>query len=73
MSNTAKNFKIPATNSNVLHNYFYSLTKLFFWSVSSKILDPQQNRFFVYKHDKNSFAENLATYRSENNFVKSSK
>jgi len=34
MSN-AKNFDILATNLSVPHNYFDSLTKLFFWSVSS--------------------------------------
>jgi len=33
MNNGAKNFDILATS--VLHNYFVSLTKLFFWSVSS--------------------------------------
>jgi len=30
MSNAAKNFDISATNLSVLHNYFDSLTKLFF-------------------------------------------
>jgi len=35
MSNATKSFDILATNSSVLHNYFDSLTKLFFWSVSS--------------------------------------
>jgi len=35
MSNAAKNFDILATNLSVLHNYFDSLTKLLFWSVSS--------------------------------------
>jgi len=35
MSNAAKNFDILATGLIVQHNYFDSLTKLFFWSVSS--------------------------------------
>jgi len=35
MSNAAKNFNILATNFSVLHNYFDSLTKLFFLSVFS--------------------------------------
>jgi len=32
MSNVAKNFDILATNLSVLHNYFDSSTKLYFWS-----------------------------------------
>jgi len=35
MSNAAKNFDILATSLSVLHNYFDSSTKLFFWFVSS--------------------------------------
>jgi len=35
MSNAAKNFDILATNLSVLHNYFASSTKLFFWFVPS--------------------------------------
>jgi len=35
MSNAAKNFDILATGSSVLYNYFDSLTKLLFWSISS--------------------------------------
>jgi len=34
MNNAAKNFDLLATNLSVLHNYFDSSTKLFFWSVS---------------------------------------
>jgi len=29
MSNVAKNFDIPATSLNILHNYFNNLLKLF--------------------------------------------
>jgi len=35
MNNSAKNFDILATGLSVLHNYFDSSTKLFFWSVSN--------------------------------------
>jgi len=35
MSNAAKNVDILAINLNVLHNYFDSATKLFFWSIFS--------------------------------------
>jgi len=37
MNNAAKKFDILATSLSILHNYYDSLTKLFFWSV--KILD----------------------------------
>jgi len=35
MSNAAKIFDILTTSLSILHNYFDSLTKLFFWSVSN--------------------------------------
>jgi len=35
MSNAANNFDILAIGLSVLHNYFDSSTKLFFWYVSS--------------------------------------
>jgi len=35
MSNAANNFDILATSSSVLHNYFDSSIKLFFWSICS--------------------------------------
>jgi len=35
MSNAAKSFDILVTSLSVLHNYFNSSTKLFFWFVSS--------------------------------------
>jgi len=34
MSNVAKNFDILTTNLSILHNYFDSSTKLFFWFTS---------------------------------------
>jgi len=46
MSNAAKIF-ILATSLSVLHNYFDSTTKLFFLSVSSKILDLSAKPFFL--------------------------
>jgi len=36
MSNAAKNLDILTTGLSILHNYFYSSTKLLFWSVSSE-------------------------------------
>jgi len=59
MSNVAKKFDILATLS-ILHNYFDSLTKLFFLS-PAKILDLSAKPFFPYK--------NSAQYRYKNNFV----
>jgi len=35
MSNAAKNFDILATSLKILHNYFDSSIRLFFWSISS--------------------------------------
>jgi len=35
MNNAAKNFLYSNNCLSVLHNYFDSLTKLFFWSISS--------------------------------------
>jgi len=35
VDNAAKSFDILAISLNILYNYFDSLTKLFFWSVSN--------------------------------------
>jgi len=35
MNNAAKNFDILTISLSVLHNYFDSLTKLLFWSISN--------------------------------------
>jgi len=50
MSDAAENFDILTTSLSVLHNYFDSLTKLFFLSVSRKILDLSAKSFFPYKY-----------------------
>jgi len=47
MSNAAKNFDILATGLSVLHNYFNSLTKIFFFYLyAAKILDLSAKPFF---------------------------
>jgi len=49
MSNTAKNFNIPTTNLNILHNYFDSPIKLFFNLNLLKFLDISTKPFFMFK------------------------
>jgi len=52
MSNASKNFDIPATSLNVLHNYFDSSIKLFSSLYLAKFLNTQPNRFFPVQIDK---------------------
>jgi len=42
----SKNFDILITDLSVLHNYFHSSTKLFFYLYSVKILDLSAKSFF---------------------------
>jgi len=51
MSN-AKNFDIPVTSLNVLHNYFDRSIKLFSGLYLAKFLNTQQNRSFRIQIDK---------------------
>jgi len=54
ISNTAKSFDIPASNLNILHNYFDSI-KLFSNLYLVKFLDISAISFFPYNLSNSEF------------------
>jgi len=58
MSN-AKYLIILATSLNVLHNYFYDLTKLFSDLYPAKFIDTLAKSFFSCVYFKNNFKKEI--------------